>query len=62
VRVAAEDGKANDAVLDLLKEALGVRRNALRIASGERARVKMIEVSGDPRALAARLTEIGAKE
>ena len=61
VRVAAEDGKANDAVLDLLKQALGVRRTALRIASGERARMKMIEVSGDPRALAARLTEIGAK-
>ena len=61
VRAAAEDGKANDAVLDLLKKALGVRRDDIRIATGARGRVKLIEVTGDPGALAARLNDMGAK-
>jgi uncharacterized protein YggU (UPF0235/DUF167 family) len=61
VKVAAEDGKANEAVLALLKEALQVRRDALRIASGARGRVKLIEVAGDAAALEARLDEIGKK-
>jgi uncharacterized protein YggU (UPF0235/DUF167 family) len=60
VRAAAEDGKANEAVLELLKETLGVRRSALRLASGARGRVKLIEVEGDPAALSRMLAGLGA--
>ena len=59
VRAPAEDGKANDAVLALLKEALGVKRAALSIASGAHGRRKLIEVAGEPGELTRRLERIG---
>jgi uncharacterized protein len=48
VRVAAppEAGKANEAVLALLAEALGVRRRDLEIASGRSSRDKTVALSG----------------
>jgi uncharacterized protein (TIGR00251 family) len=48
VRVAAppEGGHANDAVLDLLSERLGLPRRALSIVSGRSAREKVVEMSG----------------
>jgi uncharacterized protein YggU (UPF0235/DUF167 family) len=56
VSAAAADGAANAAVLALLAEALGVRKSALRLASGQTARVKRIEVDGlHPAALEQRL-------
>jgi uncharacterized protein (TIGR00251 family) len=46
VTAAPEDGRANRAVLDLLRAKLGVARSALRIAGGETSRKKWIEIDG----------------
>jgi uncharacterized protein (TIGR00251 family) len=48
VRVSAppEDGRANDAVLELLAKRLGLPRRALSIVSGHKARDKVVEMSG----------------
>ncbi len=46
VTAAPEDGKANDAVVALLAERLGVPRRAVRVAGGASSRVKWIEVEG----------------
>ncbi len=46
VTAAPEEGKANDAVLALLAERLGLPRRALRVAGGATSRTKWIEVDG----------------
>ncbi len=48
IRVAAppENGRANEAVLRLLAERLGVPRRAMTIVSGHTARDKVVEVTG----------------
>lgn len=46
VTAAPEDGRANRAVLDLLRAKLGVPRTALRIAGGETSRKKWVEIDG----------------
>jgi uncharacterized protein len=46
VSAAAAEGAANAAVIVLLAKALDVPRSAVRIASGETARVKRLEISG----------------
>ncbi len=46
VTAAPEDGRANRAVLDLLRERLGLPRAALRIAGGPASRTKWIEIEG----------------
>jgi uncharacterized protein (TIGR00251 family) len=48
VRVVAapEDGRANDAVVRLLAEALGVRSDAVTLVSGHSARDKIVELVG----------------
>ena len=47
-RVAAPpvEGEANAALLKLVAKALGLPRSAVRIASGETARVKLVEIDG----------------
>jgi uncharacterized protein (TIGR00251 family) len=52
VRVAAppEHGRANEAVLDLLAERVGLPRRALSIVSGRSAREKVVEMAGIDRA------------
>ena len=47
-RVAAPpvDGEANAALVRLVAKALGLPRSAVRIASGETARVKVLEIDG----------------
>jgi uncharacterized protein (TIGR00251 family) len=52
VRVAAapEGGKANEAVLDLLSERLGLPRRSLSIVSGQTAREKIVLMEGIDRA------------
>lgn len=65
VRVAApgERGKANDAVLDLLAEALAVPRATLALVSGHGARDKIVEAAGlDPAAAEQRLAAAGRKD
>jgi uncharacterized protein (TIGR00251 family) len=48
VRVAAppENGRANDAVRELLSERLGLPRHAVTIVSGHRSREKVVELDG----------------
>ncbi len=46
VRAAPEAGKANEAVLRLLSEALRVPRGTVRLAAGGASREKWIEVDG----------------
>lgn len=48
VTVAAEDGKANAAVLKLLAKALGLAKSRLSIVRGESGRDKLIAVSRPP--------------
>jgi uncharacterized protein YggU (UPF0235/DUF167 family) len=53
VRVSAvpDKGKANASVVALLARALGVPKSAIRVASGETARLKTVAVIGDGAAL-----------
>ena len=46
VSAPAERGKANDALLDLLADALKVPPNRLEVVSGRTARRKVVEVAG----------------
>jgi uncharacterized protein YggU (UPF0235/DUF167 family) len=43
----AVDGKATEAALRALAEALGVRRAALRLVTGATSRTKVVDVDGD---------------
>jgi len=47
-RVAAPpvEGEANAALIKLVAKALGLPKSALRIASGETARLKILEIDG----------------
>jgi uncharacterized protein (TIGR00251 family) len=61
IAVAAppEDGKANDALIALLAEALGVPRRDVVLAAGATARRKLVDVRGDPATLLARIAALG---
>lgn len=57
VSAPPEDGRANQAVEELLAVVLGLERAAVRVARGARARVKWIKVEGlDEGALRSRIT------
>jgi len=47
VRSRATDGKATEAALVAVAEALGVQRRDVRLISGARSRTKVVEVSGN---------------
>ncbi len=53
VTAAPVDGAANEAVVAVLAEALGVPRRAVAVVAGRSSRSKVVEVSGDPGALRA---------
>ena len=61
VRAAPEDGKANAALMALLAGVLDVPRSAISIASGAKARLKIVKVDGDPETLRARLERAEAE-
>lgn len=44
VRLRAIDGKANEGVVEVLAERLGLRKREVRIASGARSRQKLVEL------------------
>jgi uncharacterized protein YggU (UPF0235/DUF167 family) len=52
VTARAAEGAANRALIQVVADALGVRRSAVSLVMGERSRDKVVEVSGlDPAAL-----------
>jgi uncharacterized protein YggU (UPF0235/DUF167 family) len=57
LRVAAPpvEGAANEALVAYVASALQLRKSAVRIASGERSRLKILDLSGDADAIAARI-------
>lgn len=46
LRAPPVEGKANAALLAFLADRLGLRASALRIVSGERARMKIVAIKG----------------
>jgi uncharacterized protein (TIGR00251 family) len=55
VNAAPVDGAANDELIEMLASALRVPRRSVVIVSGERGRLKRIQVSGIDAAAAARV-------
>jgi uncharacterized protein (TIGR00251 family) len=53
------DGRANDAVIELLAKTFGVRPSAVEIVSGASARRKRVRVRGDVERLSMLLHEAG---
>jgi len=58
VKAPPEAGKANDALVGLIAELLGLRRRDVTLALGAANRRKLVHVAGDPAALARRLEEV----
>ena len=52
VRAVPEKGKANQALVRLLAETLGVPAAAVSVVAGDTARLKTLRISGDAHALA----------
>ncbi len=55
VRAIAEEGKANAALVALLAKELDVPRSTVAIMSGAKARLKIVNVRGDPKRLIGKL-------
>ncbi|WP_159727157.1 DUF167 family protein [Methylosinus sp. Ce-a6] len=60
VRAAPEDGRANEALVELVAERLGAPRRSVSIAAGHTARLKKLFIAGDPARLLAALEKTGA--
>lgn len=58
VKAVPDKGKANAAVIALLGKALGVPKRAVSLVSGETARLKTVQIAGDPSVLVERLALI----
>lgn len=58
VRAPPEKGAANAALEKLIAGTLGVPKSAVRLVAGQKARLKTLEVTGDPAVLSARLSEL----
>jgi uncharacterized protein YggU (UPF0235/DUF167 family) len=63
VRAVAEDGAANAAVARVVAQWLGLAAGRVRVVRGQKSRVKLIGVSGDPAEIealvAARIAALG---
>ncbi|WP_439599671.1 DUF167 family protein [Devosia sp.] len=59
VKAVPDKGKANAAVIGLLARTLGVPKSAITLVSGDTARLKTVQVGGDPEALAAAIAKLG---
>jgi uncharacterized protein (TIGR00251 family) len=62
IRAPARDGKANEAVIALLAEALGVSRSKVSMQSGMASRLKSVYVAGDPAQLSQTLSALLAEQ
>lgn len=58
VPAPAVDGKANDAVVKALAAAFGVRRQEVRIVTGQRGRDKLVKLDPAPDDAASRLARL----
>jgi uncharacterized protein len=58
VRARAVEGAANAAVLAAVAAAFGLRRADVELVSGARGRDKVLDLSGDEQAIAARVAEL----
>jgi uncharacterized protein YggU (UPF0235/DUF167 family) len=60
VRVAerAVEGAATTAVITAVAQALGARRSAVRLVTGERSRTKVLEIDPEPPGARDRLTAL----
>jgi uncharacterized protein len=59
VRARPIEGKANDALVRLVAEALDVPRSAVSLVQGDRSRIKRLEITGlDEDVVKARLTAL----
>jgi len=56
-----DKGKANAAILKLLAKSLGLPKSALSVTAGETSRLKTIAIAGEPKALAAALTDLSGE-
>jgi len=59
VATVPEDGKANAALIAILAKTLGIAKSKVTIVAGATSRLKSVDVSGDPRELAAQLEALG---
>lgn len=57
VRAPADEGRANEELVRVLAEALGLRAKEVRLVRGERAREKEFEVALEPEEARRRLLE-----
>ncbi|MGE0562980.1 MAG: DUF167 family protein [Pseudolabrys sp.] len=60
VRAAPTDGEANDALCSLLAKMLGVPRSTVTVAAGATARIKRIEIAGEPEKITAALERLAS--
>lgn len=59
VRAVPENGAANAALIALLAKVLNVRRTAISLVSGGKARIKALEIAGDAERIEAHLRALG---
>ena len=58
VRAQPEKGKANEAAIQLLAEALSLPKRAFAITAGETDRLKTVRIAGDPAAIRQKLNDL----
>jgi uncharacterized protein YggU (UPF0235/DUF167 family) len=58
VRARPEAGAANEALLRLVARACGVAPSAVALRRGATARIKIVDVSGDPDAIVGRIAKV----
>ncbi|MGE0237177.1 MAG: DUF167 family protein [Parvibaculaceae bacterium] len=58
VRAQPEKGKANDAAIALLADALGLAKRAFTITSGASDRLKTVRIAGNPLILSQKLNDL----
>jgi uncharacterized protein YggU (UPF0235/DUF167 family) len=58
VRAQPEKGKANEAAIELLAEALSLPKRAFVITAGETDRLKTVRIAGNPAAIRQKLNDL----
>lgn len=58
VRAQPEKGKANEAAIELLADVFGLPKRAFTLTSGETDRLKTVHITGNPAAIAQKLSHL----